>query len=141
MSEAYRKRGFAAEVHAYCADLPLRMAEADLFLGRSGGTTVAELAVLGLPSLLVPYPHHADEHQRRDAGVLARAGGARILEEAEVTAGSLRQAFLDILFDDERLRAMGEAAKRAAYPDAADRALDLAVLLGRQCPRDSDSSC
>jgi UDP-N-acetylglucosamine--N-acetylmuramyl-(pentapeptide) pyrophosphoryl-undecaprenol N-acetylglucosamine transferase len=140
MSKAYRFHGFAAEVHAYSPDLPSLMASADLFLGRSGGTTVAELAILGLPSVLVPYPHHTDQHQRRNAAVLASAGAARILEEAEVNENSLRQVIREVLFDDERLQQMGEAARGAAFPDAADRALDLALLLQRQCPPASVSS-
>jgi len=140
MSEAYRKTGFQAEVHAFTPDLPALMAQSDLVLGRAGGTTLSELAALGVPSVLVPYPHHKDEHQKRNAEVFVRSGGALLLEEAEITAESLRCVLQDVLLSPDRLASMARGARRLARTQAADAILDLAMELKSPCPPVSASS-
>ncbi|MBI4604438.1 MAG: UDP-N-acetylglucosamine--N-acetylmuramyl-(pentapeptide) pyrophosphoryl-undecaprenol N-acetylglucosamine transferase [Planctomycetes bacterium] len=140
MTEAYRTGGWSAEVYSYTPELPSLMAGSDLLLGRAGGTTLSEIAVLGLPAVLVPYPYHRDQHQRRNAEAFARAGGAEVIEEDQLTAGSLRAVFRDTLFAPARLEAMGRCARSLARPDAADAILDLAVELRRRCPPASASS-
>ena len=134
MTEAYRSAGFRAEVHSFTHDLPELMSQSDLFIGRSGGTTLSELAVLGLPSVLVPYPHHRDQHQLRNAEVLRDGGGAEILEESRLGPGSLRRVIEDFLLAPDRLESMGRSARLLSRPDAADAVLDLAVELQERCP-------
>jgi UDP-N-acetylglucosamine--N-acetylmuramyl-(pentapeptide) pyrophosphoryl-undecaprenol N-acetylglucosamine transferase len=140
MTEAYRAHGWTAEVHGYTQELPGLMAKSDLVLSRAGGTTLSELAVMGLPSILVPYPHHKDQHQRKNAEVLVRAGAGRLVEESELGPESLRSVLRDVLFAPERLEAMSRNAQRLARPDAADAILDLALDLQRRCPPGSASS-
>jgi len=140
MTEAYRIQGWGADVLAYSHDLPELMARSDIFLGRAGGTTLAELAVMGLPSVLVPYPYHRDQQQFLNARALEERGGARVIAETDLNAGSLRRVFEEILLVPERLEAMGRSARSFARPDAADRILDLAVGLSRRCQPVSESS-
>lgn len=141
MEKAYRTDAWDAEVHAYSRDLPSLMARSDLVLGRAGATTLCELAVMGLPSVLVPYPHHRDEQQRLNAEVLVQAGAARLICENQLNSDSLRSVFHDVLFAPERLQAMGESAQFLARPDAADAILDLALEVSDRCPSASVSSC
>lgn len=135
MAEAYRINGWEAEVFAYTSSLPELMAQSDLVFGRAGGTTLSELAVLGLPSVLVPYPHHGDKHQFANARTLARRGAACVLEEKAIDAGKLRAIFHEVLFSPERLSCMARGAQALAKPHAADAVLDLALDLKKQCPQ------
>lgn len=138
MTEAYRRCGWEAEVLSYSQDLPGLMARSDLALCRAGGTTLAELTVVGLPSILVPYPHHRDAHQTWNAQALVERGGARVLNEAELNAESLRQVFEDVLFVPDTLEAWSRSARSLARPDASDAVLDLAVDLRQRCQPDSE---
>lgn len=140
MTEAYRTHGWKAEVLAYSPQLPGLMARSDLFLGRAGGTTLAELAVLGLPAVLIPYPHHRDQQQLRNARYLEQRGGARIIPQDDLGPESLRRVFEELLFVPERLADMGRSLRGLARPDAADAVVDLAVDLSRKCRLDSVSS-
>jgi UDP-N-acetylglucosamine--N-acetylmuramyl-(pentapeptide) pyrophosphoryl-undecaprenol N-acetylglucosamine transferase len=140
MTEAYRTHGWKADVLAYSAQLPRLMARSDLFLGRAGGTTLAELAVLGLPAVLIPYPHHRDQQQLRNARYLEERGGARVIPQDDLSPESLRRVFEELLFVPERLSAMGRSLQGLARPDAADAVVDLAVDLSRTCRLDSVSS-
>jgi len=138
MQEAYRKHRWNARVLAYAPDLPYLMAESDLALARAGGTTLAELAVIGLPAVLVPYPYHKDQHQLQNAQLLLDRGGAMLLEEKDLTSDSLRRVFRDVLLASEKLEAMGRNARAASRPDAADRVIDLALGIKRPCLQPSD---
>jgi UDP-N-acetylglucosamine--N-acetylmuramyl-(pentapeptide) pyrophosphoryl-undecaprenol N-acetylglucosamine transferase len=117
---AYAAAGVAARVVAFERDMPARYAESDLALCRSGALTVAELAMAGLPALLVPYPHAADDHQSANASAMASAGAAIVLPSRPLTAGDLLRALADLAAHPEQLVAMGAAAARLARPDAAE---------------------
>lgn len=130
---AYREGGWRARVESFVADLPRWMEECDLALSRAGGTTLAELTAAGVPSILVPYPHHRDRHQFRNAEVLAQAGAAVIVPEERVTAGVLRRLFDEVLLDEQRLREMERASAELGKPDAAERVLRLLGELGTRC--------
>ena len=82
---AYARLGVAAECEPFFSDLPIRMAAAHLVISRSGASTVAELAAIGRPAILVPLPHALDQDQFANAGVLAEAGGAVRIEQRDFT--------------------------------------------------------
>lgn len=115
-----------AGVDAFVAGFTTRMGDAyrtaDLVLSRAGGTTLAELSALGRPSVLVPYPHHADRHQKQNARVLERAGAAEVVREEELDPERVRTSVANRLRDAKALAAMGRAAASLAVPDAAARA-------------------
>jgi len=108
-------------------------AAADFVLGRAGASALAELTALGLPSILVPYPHHADRHQYANAELLRRAGAAVIIEQTRMTDRRLL-GVIRRLADDAALRArMGRSARRLGRPLAARAvARELAALAGFQ---------
>ncbi len=116
--QAYADAGVEANVEAFFDDLPRRLAEADLVIARSGAATVAELCMAGTPSILVPYPYAADDHQTANAKELERAGAALIIADAELQE-RLVTTITELTKDPARRRAMGEAAKNRARPDAA----------------------
>jgi len=103
----------------------------DVMVCRAGASTIAELAVAGVPSVLVPLPGAPGDHQSANARVLVDAGGAVLLEDAECDADRLASV-LDALLDDPvRLREMGEAARALGRPDAAERIGQLVVSHAR----------
>jgi UDP-N-acetylglucosamine--N-acetylmuramyl-(pentapeptide) pyrophosphoryl-undecaprenol N-acetylglucosamine transferase len=112
-------------VAAFCHRMDLAWRIADLAIARSGASTMAELASFGVPSLLIPYPHAADDHQTRNAEVFAAAGAARLLPESEVNPDRLAQAVREILLDPVTESAMRQAARTQDTPDCAGRIADL----------------
>ncbi len=135
---AYREFGADAsrwEVSAFLDDMPRRIEAADLVLARSGASTVAELAAAGKPALLVPFPQATDDHQRKNAEVMASGGAARMLIQAEMTDEILLKTLADLLRDDAGLKRIGADAKALAKPDAAsDIAEMVAGLAGHKSP-------
>jgi UDP-N-acetylglucosamine--N-acetylmuramyl-(pentapeptide) pyrophosphoryl-undecaprenol N-acetylglucosamine transferase len=116
---AYRAAGIAARLAPFFTDVAAELATAHLFIGRAGASTVAELAVAGLPAVLVPLPHAIDDHQTANARALAGAGGAWPVAQGAFTPETLA-ARLAALFDaPEALTAAGHAARTVAQPNAA----------------------
>ncbi len=113
----YRLEGFLD-------DLPEAIAAADLVVSRSGGS-VFELAALGRPSILIPYPHATADHQTTNARWLVGAGAAVMLPDEECTGPRLRELVGALLSDRPRLREMGQAAREVGKPEAADRIAEL----------------
>ncbi len=104
---------------------------ADVALARAGALSVSELAAVGLPSILVPYPYAADNHQVRNAEVLVEAGGAVMIGDDELNGERLESVFHALMDDAGRLERMREALSAVARPDAAVRiAEDVVDLLG-----------
>ncbi|HXF05397.1 MAG TPA: undecaprenyldiphospho-muramoylpentapeptide beta-N-acetylglucosaminyltransferase [Blastocatellia bacterium] len=112
-------------------------ARADLIISRAGATTIAELTAAAKPAILIPLPTAADDHQRKNAEALQRAGAARCLLQAEATAERLAEEILTLIADPEKLRAMSEASRKLATPDAAARIVDLAYDVLKSGARDS----
>jgi UDP-N-acetylglucosamine--N-acetylmuramyl-(pentapeptide) pyrophosphoryl-undecaprenol N-acetylglucosamine transferase len=108
------------KVCAFLDDMPAQYAAADLVLCRSG-STVAELCAAGKPALLVPFPAAADDHQRKNAEVLAKAGAAVMRIEAGLTPDGLKTELVELLMDPARLDAMGARAKAMARPGAVEK--------------------
>jgi UDP-N-acetylglucosamine--N-acetylmuramyl-(pentapeptide) pyrophosphoryl-undecaprenol N-acetylglucosamine transferase len=96
-------------------------AVADLALCRGGATTVAELTAVGLPSVIVPYPHHRDRQQERHGMVLQRAGAAVVVADDEATGDRVARESDRLLGDEPRLREMRRAAAALGVQDAAER--------------------
>jgi UDP-N-acetylglucosamine--N-acetylmuramyl-(pentapeptide) pyrophosphoryl-undecaprenol N-acetylglucosamine transferase len=117
------------QVHAFVDDMPRRFAAANLVLARSGASTVAELSAAGKPSLLVPFPQAADDHQRKNADFLVNAGAAEMLIEAELTPIRLEERLRALLSVPEHLARMAAAARTLAHPDAAARIAAMAAAL------------
>jgi UDP-N-acetylglucosamine--N-acetylmuramyl-(pentapeptide) pyrophosphoryl-undecaprenol N-acetylglucosamine transferase len=123
---AYAQAGFAAEVHKFIDDMPAFFARADLILCRSGASTVAEIAAAGKPAVFVPFPLAADDHQRRNAEAMERAGAAVVLEETRLDDVWLVDTIAALLEDPQRLSRMAQAARAMAHPSAAKEIAELA---------------
>lgn len=103
-------------------EMPASFAQASLVMARSGASTVAELAAAAKPALLVPFAAAADDHQRRNAEEMVKAGAAVLLDERDLDApGRLLEALAGLLKSPERLASMAAAARAQAHPDAAAR--------------------
>ena len=109
------------EVRPYIYDMPLVMDAADLVLCRAGASTLAELTCIGKPAILVPSPNVTNNHQERNARVLERAGGAKVLLEGAFTAEMLYAMVRGLLDEPQQLSEMAQNMKAAGVPDAADR--------------------
>ncbi|MEX0991905.1 MAG: undecaprenyldiphospho-muramoylpentapeptide beta-N-acetylglucosaminyltransferase [Actinomycetota bacterium] len=107
--------------------MELAYAVADLVVCRSGATTLAEISVSGLPSILIPYPHATANHQEANARALERAGGATVLLDAELTSPSLSDRITDVLDQPARLDRMAADASGWAKPGAAATVADIVV--------------
>jgi UDP-N-acetylglucosamine--N-acetylmuramyl-(pentapeptide) pyrophosphoryl-undecaprenol N-acetylglucosamine transferase len=128
---AYSTLGTAVEVYRFIDDMPSFFSRADLVLCRSGASTVAEITAAGKPAVFVPFPHAADDHQKRNAEALEQAGAAVMLEEAKLTAESLVETVRALFSDPARLQQMADSARKLAHPSAArDIAAMAAKLAG-----------
>ncbi len=127
----YAKLSVAAEVAPFFADLPERIAAAHLVVSRSGAGTVAELAAIGRPSILVPLPGALDQDQFANAGVLATAGGALRLAQTEFTPERLSAEIARLASAPEKLVAMAQAARQQGVLDAAERLANLVQKIMR----------
>lgn len=112
-------------------NLPEAIAAADLVISRSGGS-VFELAAIGRPSILVPYPQASADHQAKNARWLAEAGAAVVLPDADCTGERLQELVGALLADRRRLDAMAESARSVGRPDAAERVADEVVAIARR---------
>jgi UDP-N-acetylglucosamine--N-acetylmuramyl-(pentapeptide) pyrophosphoryl-undecaprenol N-acetylglucosamine transferase len=109
------------KVLGFCDQMPSAYALSDLVIARAGASSLAEIALAGHPSILVPYPHAADDHQTRNAEVFAAAGAARLAREAELDAEKLAAMATAMLQDLPGYKRMAHAARALALPDAAMR--------------------
>jgi UDP-N-acetylglucosamine--N-acetylmuramyl-(pentapeptide) pyrophosphoryl-undecaprenol N-acetylglucosamine transferase len=125
--ETYAQLGVACEVAAFFSDLPERIAAAHLVVARSGAGTVAELAAIGRPSILVPLPGALDQDQFANAGVLERAGAAIRLRQDDFTPARLAAEIAGLASAPQKLVAMAQAARAQGAPDAAERLADLVL--------------
>jgi UDP-N-acetylglucosamine--N-acetylmuramyl-(pentapeptide) pyrophosphoryl-undecaprenol N-acetylglucosamine transferase len=125
MQKEFAATGLEGRVTAFLDDMPAAYAEADLVISRAGAGAVAELAAAGRPSILVPFPFAADDHQTHNARAMERAGAARLIAEREFSAAVLFEAVERLRAHPEKLSAMSRAARALAKPGAASRAADL----------------
>jgi UDP-N-acetylglucosamine--N-acetylmuramyl-(pentapeptide) pyrophosphoryl-undecaprenol N-acetylglucosamine transferase len=133
-------RGFAAsglkgEVVPFINDMPGAFAQADLIVCRSGAGAVSELAAAGKPSILIPFPFAADDHQTSNAKVLERAGAAIRSTDKNWTGESFFSSVRDLAAAPERLTKMSEAARTLAHKNAATRAAEILLSIGERTSR------
>jgi len=119
-----------ATVLAFVKKMHLAYAAADLVVCRAGAMTLAEIAVCGRPSILVPYPYAAHDHQRVNAANLADRGAAVVIEDADLTGDRLAQEIAHLLPDKTTLSRMSANARLFARPDAAERLARALVAWG-----------
>lgn len=116
-------------VTPFIDDMPSAYKSAGLVICRAGGTTLSELALFGLPSILVPYPHHKDYHQMANARIFADADAAEIVEEGPSAGEALAARAEALVRDRARLERMNAACARMGRPEAADNAAERIVSL------------
>lgn len=135
VEQAYAQAGIHAYVQAFFSNLPEAMSEAHLVIGRAGASTIAELTVMGRPSILVPLPNAIDNDQLTNARRLADVGAAVCLEQKDITGERLAMAIGQLLEAPDKLAAMADAARGAGRPNAVVLLANLVEeLMGRWTP-------
>jgi UDP-N-acetylglucosamine--N-acetylmuramyl-(pentapeptide) pyrophosphoryl-undecaprenol N-acetylglucosamine transferase len=135
--ESYEKNGFTGKVMSFCNQMELAYSAADVVVARSGASTLTEIAAFGLPSILIPYPQAAGDHQWHNARVFEHAGAARLLDQSQFSSlhaerGERLAQVITELLDDETIRArMARAARLLAVEDAAERLAGLLEQYGQ----------
>ena len=126
---AYENLGDPIDVYRFIDDMPEFFSRATLLVCRSGASTVAEVTAAGKPAIFVPFPRAADDHQKRNAEALERAGAAVMLEQSQLTRESLIESVTLLFADQPRLNSMGKAARRLSHPNAAREIAEMAARL------------
>ncbi|MTH77285.1 undecaprenyldiphospho-muramoylpentapeptide beta-N-acetylglucosaminyltransferase [Paracoccus aestuariivivens] len=129
VSVAYRQAGIAAEVKPFFDDVPRRLAECQLVVSRAGASSLADITVIGRPSILIPFAAATGDHQTANARSLGESGAAMVLPESVLDAESLRRDMREILTDGSRASNMAAATLALGRPDAAQRLADLVTEL------------
>jgi UDP-N-acetylglucosamine--N-acetylmuramyl-(pentapeptide) pyrophosphoryl-undecaprenol N-acetylglucosamine transferase len=124
----YAAQNCAARVESFLREMELAYSAASFVVARAGASSLAETAHFGLPSILVPYPLAADQHQLRNARVFERSGAAVIVEQRNLKSEAFVSAIRGLLINELLRGAMARAAKRLAVEDAADRVARLVLM-------------
>jgi UDP-N-acetylglucosamine--N-acetylmuramyl-(pentapeptide) pyrophosphoryl-undecaprenol N-acetylglucosamine transferase len=122
--DGYAAAGVKAEVRAFFTDMASLYSQADLVLARAGATSLAELSVMGLPAVLIPYPYAADDHQAKNAEYYVAGGGAVMYRESELDAELLGKIIWQLLRDTDKLKRMAVAMENMGQSEATRRILD-----------------
>ncbi|MBW1860853.1 MAG: undecaprenyldiphospho-muramoylpentapeptide beta-N-acetylglucosaminyltransferase [Deltaproteobacteria bacterium] len=117
--EAYRQRGLKGDIMPFIQDMAEAYHLADIVVSRAGATTVSELAALGKPSILIPYPHAANRHQEINARMLVQAGGAEMMLQEDLSGEGLAGILMKYMNNRRDLREMGAQAQKMGQGDAA----------------------
>ncbi len=118
----YKAMGIKAAAKAFFDDMPGLMAGADLIISRAGAGSISEITAMGKPSLLIPYPYAADDHQRFNAMEVADQGACWMIQDQDLTPEGLKETIEFSINNPDELLSMGGAAKDMSMPDA-DRAI------------------
>ncbi|VAW00534.1 UDP-N-acetylglucosamine--N-acetylmuramyl-(pentapeptide) pyrophosphoryl-undecaprenol N-acetylglucosamine transferase [hydrothermal vent metagenome] len=121
----YEKLGLKFELQAFFSDMPKRIANAHLVIGRSGASTIAELGVIGRPAILVPLPHALDNDQLRNAESFAGAGAGWVMMQDDIEASALAAFLTRLRYQEDELNNAARAALLQGHPDAAQKLADL----------------
>jgi undecaprenyldiphospho-muramoylpentapeptide beta-N-acetylglucosaminyltransferase len=117
--------GLQYEIVGYEEDMPAAMAAADVIVCRASSGLVSEVAVIGVPSVLVPWSGAAEDHQTANASVLVDVGAAEMISDEDLSGARLRAALESLIADPARRESMARACKQVGRPDAAERVADL----------------
>jgi len=118
----YKENGIAAHVAAFCHEMQVAYAAADLAVARSGAASLCELSAWGVPAILIPYPFAAEDHQTRNAELFATQGAALLVKENAAASEVINRHVRELLFEDkEKLYQMATAMSGLARRDAAER--------------------
>ncbi|OYX65354.1 MAG: undecaprenyldiphospho-muramoylpentapeptide beta-N-acetylglucosaminyltransferase [Sphingomonadales bacterium 32-64-17] len=128
--ERYAKHGIAAELATYFEDMAAQLADAHLFIGRAGASTIAELTAVGRPAILVPLPIATDDHQAANTREMVAAGGARSIRQTGFTAKELAKQIQAMAMHPETLATAAHAAFNCGRPKAAEDLADLVESFG-----------
>ncbi|MEO0496807.1 MAG: undecaprenyldiphospho-muramoylpentapeptide beta-N-acetylglucosaminyltransferase [Pseudomonadota bacterium] len=131
----YADNEIEAEVAPFFSDMADRLAQAHLVISRAGASTVTELAVVGRPAILVPYPHALDHDQATNAKAMAQAGGVIVMDQTEASPQALREFVEETMSAPERLAIMAQAALSTANPDAARLLADRCEAIASRDPK------
>ncbi|MEO9338127.1 undecaprenyldiphospho-muramoylpentapeptide beta-N-acetylglucosaminyltransferase [Mesorhizobium sp. SB112] len=131
---AYAELGVDAEVEPFFNDMAHRMALSHLVISRSGASTVSEVAVIGRPAILVPYPHALDHDQAANAAALAQAGGAEVHKQDTLSREKLAELIGRLMQEPKKLASMAAASRTAGKPDAARLLGDLTEAIASRTP-------
>ena len=126
----YAGHDIPAELGTYFENMAARLADAHLFIGRAGASTIAELTAVGRPAILVPLPIATDDHQAANTLEICKAGGARMIRQDRFTASELAKQILAIAQSPETLANAAHAAWNCGYPKAAKDLADLVESFG-----------
>ena len=128
----YAENGINAEVEPFFRDVPRRMSEAQLIISRAGASSVADISVIGRPSILVPYAAAAADHQSANARGLTDAGAAILIPESRLAVETLSQQIATVLTNPQGAAKMARAALECAVPDAPARLAELVEALAEK---------
>jgi UDP-N-acetylglucosamine--N-acetylmuramyl-(pentapeptide) pyrophosphoryl-undecaprenol N-acetylglucosamine transferase len=128
--ERYASHGIPAELGTYFEDMANRLADAHLFIGRAGASTIAELTAVGRPAILVPLPIATDDHQAYNTAEICAAGGARMIRQERFTPVELAKQIQAIAMNPETLANAAHGAWNCGYPKAASDLADLVESFG-----------
>jgi UDP-N-acetylglucosamine--N-acetylmuramyl-(pentapeptide) pyrophosphoryl-undecaprenol N-acetylglucosamine transferase len=131
LAREFAETGLSGAVSEFVPDMPGAFAQADLVVCRSGAGAVSELAAAGKPSMLIPFPFAADQHQLKNAEAFERAGAARMSLDKDWNGQRLFELVSELYEDRAQLKAMGEAARKLGSPGAAQRAAEILVEVTR----------
>jgi UDP-N-acetylglucosamine--N-acetylmuramyl-(pentapeptide) pyrophosphoryl-undecaprenol N-acetylglucosamine transferase len=129
--DEFARSGIEGEMVRFITDMPAAFRAADLVVCRSGAGAVSELAAAGKPSILVPFPFAADDHQTRNAEAMERGGAARLVRDAEMNGDKLCAEVASLARSSDALERMGKAARQFARPGAARRAAEILEAVAR----------
>ncbi|MBX4335051.1 undecaprenyldiphospho-muramoylpentapeptide beta-N-acetylglucosaminyltransferase [Bartonella raoultii] len=131
--KTYHKMGVQAEIASFFNDMAERMAHSHFILSRAGASSICEIAVIGRPALLIPYPHALDHDQAANAALLAGVGGAKIVREKDLNAQRLASFLIEACCFPQLLKKQALAAKQVGQPHATRRLADMVegLIAGR----------
>lgn len=134
VAQYYADEGIPADVQTFFNDVPTRMSEAQLVITRAGASTIADMSVIGRPSILVPYGAAASDHQTANAKQLVEAGAAIMVPEPSLQVDSLSEQIATVLDDPNAALKMAQAALACGKPDATQTLVELTLELANRTP-------
>jgi len=123
--DACERAGITATVFQFIDDIVSAYTVADFIVSRSGASALAEIVAVGLPAILVPYPHSADRHQELNARAVAETGAATMILNGDLSGELLAERINSLLRDEQSLHLMRSRSKQFGKPDAAEKIVNI----------------